>query len=169
MHRPGPLFASPGRNGADAARTSLLAGGSAPAGGGDDAALSAELYRGLFGGATGADGGDGLLYAEEPLLAWEDLERLYPRYIDPAAVVLSPEERRQWIDLRPYCDPTPVTVHVHTPLSRVFKLFRGLGLRHLTVINSCRDVVGIVTRHELSDEALEERAVELGVRRRKRE
>jgi hypothetical protein len=76
------------------------------------------------------------------------------------AVVLSEAEREMWIDLRPYMDPCPITVHVHTPLARGFKLFRTVGLRHLFVINNSHDVVGIITRHELTLEHLKVKAEE---------
>lgn len=96
------------------------------------------------------------VYASEPLLQWADFERHYPRYPDVSAMVLSEEERDMYIDLRPYMDPSPVTVHVHAPISRAFRIFKGLGLRHLIAINDCSDVVGLVTRHELATEALNE-------------
>ena len=59
-----------------------------------------------------------------------------------------------FIDLRPYSDPSPLTVHIHAPVARAFRLFRKLGLRHLLVINDSHDVVGIITRADLSQEAL---------------
>lgn len=117
--------------------------------------LSADLYRALYASEV--------LYEEEPLLSFEHLESMYPRYPDPREVQLSASERGFFVDLRPYSDPSPYTVHVHSPLVRVFRLFRGLGLRHLLVVNDSHDVVGIITRHDLTREALTERARELGL------
>ena len=36
-----------------------------------------------------------------------------------------------------------------TPLTRVFRLYRSMGIRHLTVTNIDNEVVGILTRKEL--------------------
>lgn len=35
-------------------------------------------------------------------------------------------------------------------LPRIFKLFRGLGLRHLLVVNNDNEIIGIVTRKDLA-------------------
>ena len=40
----------------------------------------------------------------------------------------------EWIDLTPYAN-LPFTVRNVTPLSRVFRLFRTMGLRHLVVVD----------------------------------
>ena len=37
-----------------------------------------------------------------------------------------------------------------TSLPRVFRLFRGLGLRHLVVVSITNDVVGLVTRKDIA-------------------
>ena len=120
------------------------------------AALSAELYRALY--------AQEVVYEEEPLLSYDDLEDSYPRYPDPASMSLTEEEGRMFIDLRPYSDPSPITVHVHAPLSRTFRLFRTLCLRHLLVVNDSHDVVGLITRHDLCAEALHAKAKELGIK-----
>ena len=60
------------------------------------------------------------------------------------------------MDLRPYINPTPYTVHAQASVERAYSLFRGLGLRHLSVINDCHDCIGIITRHNLVEEYLEE-------------
>lgn len=70
-----------------------------------------------------------------------------------------------WIDLRPYMNPTPFTVHLHAPLDRAFRLFRQHGLRHLVVINDCHDVVGIISRADLLPDVLETRLKQRTVRR----
>jgi CBS-domain-containing membrane protein len=43
-----------------------------------------------------------------------------------------------------------------TSLSKVHTLFRQLGLRHLAVIPRASCVMGVITRHDLLPEALEE-------------
>ena len=61
-----------------------------------------------------------------------------------------PAERlEQEIDLRPYADDYPLTVHACYPLAKVHTIFRSLGLRHLCVVNSDHTLHGIITRKEL--------------------
>ena len=52
-------------------------------------------------------------------------------------------------------NPSPYTIHNTMPVSQTFSLFRGLGLRHLPVIDQVGVVVGIITRHDLTEEKLE--------------
>ena len=53
------------------------------------------------------------------------------------------------VDLAPYMDEHPLSVHSSYPLAKVHTLFRSLGLRHLVIVNSDNTVYGIVTRKEL--------------------
>lgn len=90
-----------------------------------------------------------LVYSTEPLLRSEDFDAYYPRYPDVADMSLSSEEASSYLDLRPYLNPTPFTVHLHAPVERAIELFHSLGLRHLVVVNDSHDVVGIITRKDL--------------------
>ena len=90
-----------------------------------------------------------MLYTDEPLVNYRDVEHSYPHYPDVSALRLSAAERAMFMDLRPYLSPTPTTVHVHSPVTAAFNMFKSLALRHLLVVNDCHDVVGIVTRHDL--------------------
>ena len=36
-----------------------------------------------------------------------------------------------------------------SPLSKIYRIYRGLGLRHLTIVNTDNEVVGIITRGDL--------------------
>ena len=92
-----------------------------------------------------------LEYADEPLLAYKDMAAYYPRFPDGGAIALSDAQRSMYMDLRPYMNATPHTVHMHAPLTRAFDLFRSLALRHLVVVNDCHDVVGILTRHDFME------------------
>ena len=60
-----------------------------------------------------------------------------------------------FIDLRLYMDATPVTVHCHAPLERAHKLFVSMGLRHVMVVDDGNNVVGVITRRELTQKKLE--------------
>jgi len=53
------------------------------------------------------------------------------------------------VDLSPYVDRSTLTVQVGFPMSKVYTLFRSLGLRHLCVVNEEGAPVGILTRKEL--------------------
>jgi chloride channel 7 len=103
-----------------------------------------------------ADAVFGLDFEGQPLLTWEDMESSYPRYptLSEARANLEEGDTELWLDLRPYMNPTPFTVHARAPLLRAYRLFRSLGLRHLVVVNDCHDVVGILTRKDLIDSNL---------------
>jgi hypothetical protein len=64
---------------------------------------------------------------------------------------------KEWIDLAPYIN-LPYTIRDRSPLSRVFRLFRTMGLRHLVVVDVGQRVVGIITRKDLTH--LEARLIE---------
>ena len=63
------------------------------------------------------------------------------------------------IDLRPYMNPVPYSVRESSPLSRVFTLFRTMGLRHLVVVDIDNKIIGMITRVNLVH--LDEKAVQL--------
>ena len=99
----------------------------------------------------------GLDYEGQPLLKFTDMESTYPRYptVAEAEEGLTEEELDSWIDLRPYMNATPYTVHARAPLMRAYRLVRSLGLRHLVVVNDAHDFVGLLTRSELLESNLE--------------
>ena len=70
--------------------------------------------------------------------------------LEVSDIILRPNELSQVIDLRPYMNPAPYCVLDRASLAKVFRLFRGLGLRHLCVINRRNEVVGMVTRKDLA-------------------
>jgi len=74
----------------------------------------------------------------------------YPRYPTIQQVHVSEEERKFTVDLRPIMNPSPYTAVHSASMPRIFKLFRGLGLRHLTIVNDINEVVGMVTRKDLA-------------------
>ncbi|XP_026472921.1 H(+)/Cl(-) exchange transporter 7 isoform X2 [Ctenocephalides felis] len=74
----------------------------------------------------------------------------YPRYPNIKDIVISEYDERYSIDLIPYMNPSPYTVHTTASLPRMFTLFRALGLRHLLIINDLNEVVGVVTRKDLA-------------------
>ncbi|KAF5271224.1 hypothetical protein FQA39_LY08231 [Lamprigera yunnana] len=74
----------------------------------------------------------------------------YPRYPTIDQVCITEEEKTYSIDLRPFMNPSPYTVLHSTSLSRMFRLFRALGVRHLPIVNDTNEVIGMVTRKDLA-------------------
>merc|ERR1712113_59611 len=62
---------------------------------------------------------------------------------------LAEEDYRKMLDLRPYTNQGCFTVPEHASATRCFRLFRSMGLRHLPVLGSDHEVVGIITRQSL--------------------
>lgn len=79
-----------------------------------------------------------------------DFREFYPRYLNQADIEISEEEKDYEIDLRPYMNLAPYSLTDSSNLPRVFRLFRGLGLRHLVIVDKHNNVVGIVTRIDLA-------------------
>lgn len=79
----------------------------------------------------------------------DELTATFPRFPNVRYLEFDDEERAAYVDLRPYMDSTPTTIHLEAPLEKVHQLFTSLNLRHLTVINDAHDAVGIITRHNL--------------------
>jgi chloride channel 7 len=80
-----------------------------------------------------------------------DFRESYPRFIDISILQhVSDEEKEFEIDLRPYMNLSPYSLTENSNLPRVFRLFRGLGLRHLVIVDLHNNVVGIVTRIDIA-------------------
>ncbi len=76
----------------------------------------------------------------------------YPRYpsIESVTSHITAEERDFTIDMRPVMNPSAYAVSHTASLTRIFRLFRALGLRHLVVNNDRNEVIGIVTRKDIA-------------------
>ncbi|XP_034936112.1 H(+)/Cl(-) exchange transporter 7 [Chelonus insularis] len=74
----------------------------------------------------------------------------YPRYPCISEVNITEHEKTFSIDLRPFMNPSPYTLQHSTTLPRAFRLFRGLGLRHLPVVNDEHEVIGMITRKDVA-------------------
>lgn len=59
------------------------------------------------------------------------------------------KNRNKKINLGVYMNACPYTVYANSKLTKVFRLYRGMALRHVPVINLSNEVVGIITRKEL--------------------
>ncbi|XP_018323894.1 H(+)/Cl(-) exchange transporter 7 isoform X1 [Agrilus planipennis] len=74
----------------------------------------------------------------------------YPRYPTIDEISITEDEKTYSVDLRPFMNSSPYTVLHNTSLPRMFRLFRGLGLRHLPIVNDTNEVIGMVTRKDLA-------------------
>ncbi|XP_046896580.1 chloride transport protein 6 [Hypomesus transpacificus] len=102
----------------------------------------------------------GVCYAEnqssatQPRLSYAEMTEDYPRFPDIHDLDLALLNPRMIVDVTPYMNPCPYTVSPNTHVSQVFNLFRTMGLRHLPVVNAVGEIVGIITRHNLTHEFL---------------
>ncbi|XP_040843859.1 chloride transport protein 6 isoform X2 [Ochotona curzoniae] len=95
--------------------------------------------------------------ASQPRLSYAEMAEDYPRFPDIHDLDLTLLNPRMIVDVTPYMNPSPFTVSPNTHVSQVFNLFRTMGLRHLPVVNAVGEIVGIVTRHNLTYEFLQAR------------
>ena len=61
----------------------------------------------------------------------------------------TPAELDSKMNLAPFMNPVPFSVQEECPTSRVYRIFRAMGLRHLVVVGRHNDVRGIITRKDL--------------------
>lgn len=92
--------------------------------------------------------------SSQPRLSYAEMAEDYPRYPDIHDLDLTLLNPRMIVDATPYMNPCPYTVSPNTHVSQVFNLFRTMGLRHLPVVNAVGEIVGIITRHNLTHEFL---------------
>ncbi len=98
---------------------------------------------------------------ELPLLSVNDLtdseyKNRYIRSYQKQFGISLHELNHYFVDFSPYMHLSPFTVTSYAPIYRVYTLFRGLGLRHLIVLDSNNKFVdGIITAQDLCEVALE--------------
>ncbi|XP_071479352.1 H(+)/Cl(-) exchange transporter 6-like [Diadema antillarum] len=97
----------------------------------------------------------------QPHVSYEKLVADYPRYPDIYDISCADIDGSMIMDVTKYMTPCPYTVYPDTPAPKVFNLFRTMGLRHLPVVNCLGEILGIITRHNLTEEFLEEKVEEL--------
>ena len=87
--------------------------------------------------------------AKEPTM--KEFRDAHPRcHIKLTHLTISEADRDCYMDLRPYLNPAPHRVPIHSTLSGIYQLFRGLGLRHLLVVDENSRLKGIITRKDLA-------------------
>lgn len=97
-----------------------------------------------------------------PLVQWEVLFKSYPRYPDAKDLHITEEDREQLVDLRPYVNNAAITVQETSSVERTYSIYRNLGLRFLPVVNKYNQVVGTITRSDLTADALAEAMLQKG-------
>lgn len=93
---------------------------------------------------------------EETKQFWQseiNIERFrneYPRYpsIDDIRLTTDKLVKNYTISMEVFMNPSPYVIHQLTSITRIYGLFRALGLRHLTVVDDDNIVMGIITRKD---------------------
>jgi chloride channel 7 len=89
-----------------------------------------------------------------PTIAYDSLEKNYPKYPQIEDVKLEPEDLDAWIDLRSYMDPSPYSLTEAASVLKSYRMFRSMGLRHLIITDSDHRVTGMLTRHDITEKKL---------------
>eukprot|EP00931_Biecheleriopsis_adriatica_P071319 TRINITY_DN45166_c0_g1_i1.p1 TRINITY_DN45166_c0_g1~~TRINITY_DN45166_c0_g1_i1.p1 ORF type:complete len:493 (-),score=72.00 TRINITY_DN45166_c0_g1_i1:107-1585(-) len=111
-------------------------------------ALHYLLYRGKEQGIF--QPAEGQLASPPPMMSYEEFVSLHkPPLLEDIRRALAAEDQLKRIDLKPYMNRGGYTVPQHAALTRVYMLFRTMGLRHLPVVSHDGDVCGIITRKDL--------------------
>eukprot|EP00052_Salpingoeca_macrocollata_P034116 m.10539 g.10539 ORF g.10539 m.10539 type:complete len:788 (-) comp5968_c0_seq1:27-2390(-) len=79
----------------------------------------------------------------------EDFVRKYPQRTPISKIPVPENMDGLYMDVSPYMNTNPYTLTQSCSLSRCYVLFRGLGLRHIPVLDG-KEIVGYVTRKELT-------------------
>ncbi|XP_033097754.1 chloride transport protein 6-like isoform X2 [Anneissia japonica] len=96
--------------------------------------------------------------ASQPEIDYETLTKSYPRYPDIQSLNnLHRISNKMIMDVEQYMTSCPYTILPESPVTKVFQLFRTMGLRHLPVVNSNGEILGMITRHNLTEEFLEKK------------
>ncbi|KAH9509499.1 H(+)/Cl(-) exchange transporter 7 [Bulinus truncatus] len=93
---------------------------------------------------------EGTVPSNQNSITLKDFQKPYPVALRIEDITLSDEDKQCVIDFRPFMNQTPYTVSLNFSMPRVFRLFRGLGLRHLVVVNDEFEPIGMVTRKDLA-------------------
>jgi CBS domain-containing protein len=83
-----------------------------------------------------------------------DLMAYNTRVTAKALADLSDADRARWINIGAYMNCACYTIMESCPLSRAYKLFRDMGLRHLPVLDIQNRVVGMLARANFDEETL---------------
>ncbi|GFZ08839.1 chloride channel D [Actinidia rufa] len=88
----------------------------------------------------------------------EFVKRASSKGISIHDIHLGPDDLEMYIDLAPFVNRSPYIVPEDMSLTKVYNLFRQLGLRHIFVVPRASRVVGMITRKDLLIEDNEDSA-----------
>jgi chloride channel 7 len=77
--------------------------------------------------------------------------------LDRLSNEINDSEKASRMDLRPFMNRSPFSVHYDFHSVLCFRLFRSMGLRHLPVVNDSNEVVGIITRKDIIHPLIQEK------------
>ena len=89
------------------------------------------------------------------IISHDALERSYPKYPQIEEIELNESDMAAWVDVRNYMDTAPYAFNESSSISRCYRLFRTMGLRHLIITDNQHHVTGIVTRHDITEHRLQ--------------
>eukprot|EP00884_Botryococcus_braunii_P018780 jgi/Botrbrau1/5586/Bobra.97_2s0016.2 len=72
--------------------------------------------------------------------------------IDEILGELKDSEMDYWLDLRPFMQRTPFVLQGNASMARAYRLFRTMGLHHMFVGSPKPQVIGMLTRKDLTEE-----------------
>ena len=100
----------------------------------------------------------------EPNVMYNDISKMRSAYMaDPSlntgmlSQAMMSAERNVRINLTRYVNRSAMSIPESFSVQRSFTIFRVLGLRHLTVVDTKNRVRGLVTRKDLMESALEQK------------
>eukprot|EP00466_Bigelowiella_natans_P004969 jgi/Bigna1/90723/estExt_fgenesh1_pg.C_770101 len=85
-------------------------------------------------------------------LNWDDLNRTYPHFPAVENLRLNEVEKQYIVDFSIFMNLTPHRVLPTASVWHVYQLFRQMGLRHLCVVDTQGDIIGMITRQDLTIE-----------------
>ena len=89
-----------------------------------------------------------------PIAGWGVVQDSYPKYPSVDEIRIADYEKDLMIDLRPYTNRAPITVQETASVYRTYHIFRSMALRFLPVVNKRNQVVGTITRSNISPHGL---------------
>ena len=78
------------------------------------------------------------------------LRQTYPRFISLNSFVIPDAYMDYTVDFSNAMNPAPYTANMTMSMPALYSLFRNMGMRHLVVVNSDNEVLGIITRKEVA-------------------
>merc|ERR1712146_60501 len=84
-------------------------------------------------------------------LTVQEIRKYYPRWPTASSLRVSAGDREKFLDIEAYYNKSPYSVRWNNSLSRIFHLFRTMGLRHVAVVDIQNRLVGMITRKDIAN------------------